>query len=219
MFTVMFLLQLGLLIVLCSIGSVISTTLQPAERNCLLIDQYLAVDEMLVSKDKNHYLRFQSDGNICMGSFANGVVSNKVMTSGWCTMVLNNNPGTLILQIDGNMVAYDTNGMWFWASNTRGNIEMVVQNDGNWGGGGWDCHSRGCPINPATGDDSCNAQSNNAVHIINTRQPSGQPTTRTSDDDAVILCDYYNTIPSVNQFAFANWCGEKNIGGTYMNGP
>jgi hypothetical protein len=87
----------------------------------------LNVNQYLQSNNKNYSLRFQNDGNIVLSDKDNKLV--------WASMKFSSSPSILILQGDGNLVAYDTKKNPFWSSGTAGKgltpYSLLLKDDGN----------------------------------------------------------------------------------------
>ena len=80
----------------------------------------------ITSPNGLYKLTYQSDGNVCLYNIGS---SNSI----WCSMATHS-PGKLIMQGDGNLVAYDSNGTARWATGTndKGGVApytLTVQND------------------------------------------------------------------------------------------
>ncbi|KAF8852794.1 alpha-D-mannose-specific plant lectin, partial [Acephala macrosclerotiorum] len=94
----------------------------------LLTSQGLVPGTSLVSSNGEFTWTFQLDGNIVLYG---PNPCNQVM---WASNTAgHHNCWSLVMQIDGNLVAYDANGGAFFATNTvsKGGTEVVVQADGN----------------------------------------------------------------------------------------
>lgn len=70
-------------------------------------------------------LIYQTDGNVCIYHTTGGGI--------YCSMALHT-PGVLVMQGDGNLVAYDSGGIPRWATNTYGQgtppYKLTLRNDG-----------------------------------------------------------------------------------------
>jgi hypothetical protein len=97
----------------------------------LLQDQFLRPGEQITSGNGNYVFTYQTDGNICLYDSNDGTLiwmSNKLHT-----------PKKLVMQGDGNLIAFDTNGKPQWSSNSRQknrrgrifNYQLSVENDRN----------------------------------------------------------------------------------------
>jgi hypothetical protein len=69
--------------------------------------------DSLQSSNKQYELKFQNDGNIVLAD----KTDNKII---WASSKLSSSPLKLVLQTDGNLVAYDTSNKPFWATQTSG---------------------------------------------------------------------------------------------------
>jgi hypothetical protein len=108
-----------------------ATITQPSS---LKQDVHLKPGKHIVSGNGNYIFTYQTDGNICLYDSNDGSLiwmSNKLHT-----------PKKLVMQGDGNLVAFDTNGKPQWASNSRqkndakkkkniDTFQLNVQNDRN----------------------------------------------------------------------------------------
>jgi hypothetical protein len=97
---------------------------QAPPANSLASNQSLAPNQIMRSADGRFALILQNDGNLVLYSPHRAL---------WATGTTRHNPGTVILQGDGNFVAYDSQGRAYWAAWTHGNpgASLVVQDDGN----------------------------------------------------------------------------------------
>lgn len=79
------------------------------------------------SQNGQYIFIYQTDGNVCLYSTSGG-------GSIWCSTVTHS-PGNLIMQSDGNLVAYDSGGIPQWSTQTAGQgvgpYTLKVQNDRN----------------------------------------------------------------------------------------
>jgi hypothetical protein len=80
--------------------------------NSLDQDAYLSPGESITSANGKYMFIYQTDGNVCLYNTSGG-------GSIWCSMEVHT-PGKLILQNDGNLVAYDSGGIPKWSTNTQG---------------------------------------------------------------------------------------------------
>lgn len=99
---------------------------EPEIKATLKPDEKLLCNQFLLSLDKRFKLIYQCDGNLVLYF----VTQDKVL---WSSKTDGTSPGYLIMQGDGNLVIYDSNGKVVWASNTDNHPQayLVVQNDGN----------------------------------------------------------------------------------------
>jgi hypothetical protein len=102
----------------------------PVPPDTLNKEEALYPGESLQSKNGQYRLDFQNDGNICVNKLMEG--GQGWTFGGWCTMSHNSKPNKLIMQGDGNLVAYKGNSAK-WASDThgKGGEKVVMQDDGN----------------------------------------------------------------------------------------
>jgi hypothetical protein len=79
------------------------------------------------SQNGQYMFIYQTDGNVCLYNTSGG-------GSIWCSMKLHT-PGKLVMQGDGNLVAYDSGGIPQWSTGTAGQGEgpykLIMQNDRN----------------------------------------------------------------------------------------
>lgn len=79
------------------------------------------------SQNGQYIFNYQSDGNVCLYSTSGG-------GSIWCSAALHT-PGNLVVQGDGNLVAYDSGGIPRWSTGTPGQgvgpYKLIIQNDRN----------------------------------------------------------------------------------------
>ena len=98
------------------------------EPSTLKEDNFLKPGKYIVSGNGNYVFTYQTDGNVCLYDANDGSIiwmSNKLHT-----------PSKLVLQGDGNLVAFDINGRPQWSSNSRQKrsrkkFYLSVQNDRN----------------------------------------------------------------------------------------
>lgn len=91
--------------------------------NRLNADQWLIVEEKLISSNKLFELKYQSDGNLVL--YREG-------TPIWASNTINPNPGAATMQGDGNFILYTADGVPYWSTNTFGEgYYLILQNDGN----------------------------------------------------------------------------------------
>lgn len=90
-------------------------------RDTLTAGQSLAPNDLLISRDRNHALRFHR----------NGVVMRSDFITKWSQNI--NNAHRLTMQADGNLVVRNAQGAVVWATGTDGNpnARLTMQADGN----------------------------------------------------------------------------------------
>jgi|694.fasta_scaffold122275_2 hypothetical protein len=94
-------------------------------------DQFLRPGEHITSENGNYVFTYQMDGNICLYDSNDGALI-------W-TSDKPHKPKKLLMQTDGNLVAFDVNGRPQWSSNSRQrfktgtsiNCKLSVENDRN----------------------------------------------------------------------------------------
>ncbi len=96
------------------------------EMDRLQADDQLKTGESLVSTNSRVRLIMQPDGNVVLYRSEDG----RAM---WASNTDGQPVDHLVMQGDGNLVAYSPDGQAFWASNTDGNpgASVVLQDDGN----------------------------------------------------------------------------------------
>lgn len=90
-------------------------------RDTLTAGQSLAPNDLLISRDRNHALRFHRSGIVMRSDFI----------TKWSQNI--NNAHSLTMQADGNLVVRNAQGAAVWATGTDGNpnARLVMQADGN----------------------------------------------------------------------------------------
>ena len=87
-------------------------------------DAVLLPGESIKSLNGKYMFIYQTDGNVCMYTTSGGGI--------WCSMAVHT-PGKLVMQSDGNLVAYDSGGIPRWATNTNGQgtgpYTLTLRND------------------------------------------------------------------------------------------
>lgn len=75
-------------------------------------DAFLTPGKSIKSPNGRYMFIYQTDGNVCLYNTNGGGPL-------WCSMAVHD-PGVLIMQGDGNLVAYDSGGVPRWATGTNG---------------------------------------------------------------------------------------------------
>lgn len=104
---------------------VLSITASEAQYNDQLSsNQELKASQRLVSKNRQYYLEFQTDGNL--------VLYSRQGSSLWASKTDGKPVTRCVMQDDGNFVIYNV-GTAVWSSKTEGNpnSRLVLQDDGN----------------------------------------------------------------------------------------
>ena len=117
-----------------SFGQGVASTIRPSyfRMDTLSMNQPMVPGQFIVSKNQRYKFTYQTDANIVLYRVSDGRAL-------WAMQTVNGAygypPGKLIMQTDGNLVAYDNANAAKWASNTgnRGASpwRLVMQNDGN----------------------------------------------------------------------------------------
>eukprot|EP01038_Epipyxis_sp_PR26KG_P005612 gene5612-7752_t len=183
---------------------VIITCFLPIESlsNCLSSGQSLYVGNYLLSANGLVTLLFQSDGNICIYYASSGAPSGGSI---WCSDYFSSSPYILTMQSDGNLVAYDTSGSAFFASNTYGYFGgsfAIIQSDQNfvvytyYYSPTYACSSQSpsCPYT-SSGD------SNTCYDLTPTAAPVGTPT---SNPSSIAPSSFPTKKPSIMPSPFAS---------------
>jgi len=97
------------------------------DNSTLKQDVNLYMGNSIKSQNGQYIFIYQTDGNVCLYNTSGG-------DSIWASMALHT-PGNLIMQGDGNLVAYDSGGIPRWSTGTSGQgvgpYKVTVQNDRN----------------------------------------------------------------------------------------
>ena len=90
----------------------------------LLTNKTLLMNESIISQDSNTILRVQDDGNLVLYQNFKPL---------WSTGTYGNPGAKLVMQTDGNLVLYSSNGTPLWNAGTNGNNNayLNLQTDGN----------------------------------------------------------------------------------------
>jgi hypothetical protein len=104
----------------------------PARRDTLSMGNALLPGQFITSINDQYKFTYQTDANIVLYRVSDGAAL-------WAMQTVNGawgySPGKLIMQTDGNLVAYDSAMSPKWASNTSNTgvspYRLVMQNDGN----------------------------------------------------------------------------------------
>jgi hypothetical protein len=98
----------------------------------LSMNQSMVPGQFIVSRNQLYKFTYQTDANIVLYRVSDGRALWAMQTVGG---QYGYPAGKLIMQTDGNLVAYDASGVAKWASNTwnKGTspYRLVMQNDGN----------------------------------------------------------------------------------------
>ena len=96
----------------------------------------MKASNFLLSSSSGYGLFLALNGNICI--FAGTSLTGIRLTNDafWCVGVFSSSPEQLVMQSDGNLVAYSTDGTAYWNSNTRNPTigkyyVLSMQDDGN----------------------------------------------------------------------------------------
>lgn len=101
----------------------------PTYQNQLLSDEILGPDQSLMSFNQRYTFIYQSDGNLVL--YKN--YRNQDRRALWASGTNGSPIGSCIMQVDGNLVIYDSNWQYVWDTATYGNSNsyLIVQDDGN----------------------------------------------------------------------------------------
>eukprot|EP01040_Poterioochromonas_malhamensis_P012176 gene12177-13314_t len=155
---------------------IISFVLLPVVKsiNCLYPGGQITPGQCLVSNSGAYKFCQKSDGSVC--------VTNSGGSNTWCAASATANAQNVLLQGDGNIVAYTTT-TYYWASWTNGKAiaYFIIQDDGqvvayDASGTSWYTCNTASPSCPKTTCTNCKV-CNNAPTAIPTAAPSANPTT------------------------------------------
>ena len=106
-----------------NIGSVSIQTIKKPPSS-LGVNQYLNINESLLSSDEKYLFILQGDGNLVLYSQGRPI---------WASWTVGRGASRLVMQADGNLVLYGNNMTPLWYSNTcnRGPSSLHLQPDGN----------------------------------------------------------------------------------------
>ena len=118
-----------------SFGQGVPSTVRPSyfRMDTLSMSQTMVPGQFIISKNKQYKFTYQTDANIVLYRVSDG---RALWAVSWLPGAQwNYPPGKLIMQTDGNLVAYDNANAAKWASNTwnKGTspYRLTMQNDGN----------------------------------------------------------------------------------------
>jgi hypothetical protein len=91
----------------------------------LIQGKSMTAGKSIKSENGKYMFLYQTDGNLCLYNTSGG-------GSIWCSGALHT-PGKVVVQDDGNLVAYDSGGIPQWSSNTQGqgtgSYYLIMRND------------------------------------------------------------------------------------------